>query len=70
MPQTKTPRKKDAEQDAETADGFTKIKIASNMSLDCFFCGGFPREFYWKSRKDKETEVYCLTCERVNKRER
>ena len=63
-------RNKNAVDDVETADGFTKVKLASNISLDCFSCGGFPREFYWKTRHGKQTEVYCLTCERINKRER
>jgi len=66
----KTSRKKNHVEYVETVDGFTKIKLVANISLDCFSCGGFPREFYWKTRQGKQTEVYCLTCERINKRER
>jgi hypothetical protein len=53
-----------------TKDGFTKMRLSVNLSLECGFCSAKPREFFWRSIKGKQTEVFCLSCTRENRLEK
>jgi hypothetical protein len=47
-----------------TEDGFERVRLTVNLSLPCWHCSAYPREFLWKGHRGKKTEVYCLPCPR------